>query len=553
MRIPVLLIALFTTLFGAAQQYEITYPVSGSGGHGLQCMVIVKKSDGSIFSDPRKSDFKLASDVFDTIEFELLVSVDRKTVNLAPRYAYFPGDHIRVTDGNGALLTQFDIRTRKPTRVKVEEKDEPSYPGSRALPSFSVDSNITTSIDPIFFRNSGTSGNRYIGIINSDGTEIFSRAENQVQNFDLQPSGYLSYYDKVDDWFLLMDSSYSVVDTITGGGGLIADFHELVHTADGNSLLMCEDPQTMDMTSYGGLSNANVVGNIIQVLDANGVVLFNWRSWDHIDFNETSVLLTGGNIDYVHINSLEYDPNGNIIVSARNLNQVFMIDGTSGNFIWRLGGTQGDLVLVNDTDGLSLQHDARILSNGNLTVFDNGVTHSVPLASAKEYVIDTLAGTATLVWSYAHPLGEPSGRTGNAQRLPNGNTFINWGSRESDNNNPNFTEVNMLGEIVYQFRFTDGASHSCYRARRHPWDLTTGIHEEPDQSLSMYPNPAKEIISIKTPDGVVGQIDVFDLSGRMLLRSFESSTVNLSHLPSGSYIARVTLEDRVFSAKFVKE
>jgi len=531
--------------WGWSQDYVVTFPLNNSKNLHEESVIVIRANGES-----SKTDFTIESDIFSTIDFDFEKSASNGIVNLIPTSAFFLGDHIRVRNQNNDVLVQFDIRTRKANFIS--DKEENVYAIDKAIPAFTIDSNITTSTGPIFFRNSGTPGDKYMGIMNSDGSEIFSQAENQVQNFDLQPSGYLSYYDKVDEWFLLMDSAYTIIDTIQGASGLIADFHEFIHLANGNSLLMSEDPQTTDLSSFGGLSNATVVGNVIQIIDDNDVLLFNWRSWDYINLTETSSLLTTSNVDYVHVNAIDYDLDGNLIISARNLNQVYKIHISTGDFMWRLGGSMGDLTVINDPDQLSLQHDCRILPDGHLTVFDNGVNHSTPLAKAKEYVIDTAANTATLIWSYAHPYGQPSSKTGNVQRLANGNTFINWGDRGGDLNNPNFTEVNSLGEIVYQFRFTAAASYSCYRARRHAWDIVSAISEREQVKISLFPNPATDFISFSNKQRF-DLVLIFDVHGKLILKQENANEIIIQSLNPGLYFLQAYSGEDRFNSKFVKQ
>ncbi len=542
----------FCSLVSEGQEYKVTHPITRTSGHSEMTVIVLRNMDNSPFLFEEPGNFNLESELSGPIEFELRISIDKKVLNIVPLAPYILGDRVTVKDNLGEKLCVFNIRNKilKPTNhARVREQSILT----KAIPSYIIDVNTTTSTQPIFFRNSGDPGDRHIGIIYSDGSEIFSQLEDQVQNFDLQPSGYLSYYDKVDKWFLLLDSAYTVVDTITGNSGYTADFHELVHLPNGNSLIMCEELQIMDLTGYGGLINANVFGNILQIQDSNGVLLFNWRSWDHINLGETVMSLSGTNVDYAHINSIEYDLDGHLIASARNMNQVFKINSMDGSFIWRLGGALGTLTFLNDTNGLSLQHDARILANGNLTVFDNGVSHDPPIASAKEYTIDTALGTANLVWSFSHPYGAASGRTGNAQRLPNGNTFINWGSREADVLNPNFTEVTPSGNVVYQLRFSASANYSCYRARRHSWGLSTSIPEETNMEVLVYPNPVDNFFSIKSSSDLSnGIIDVLDITGKKMKNHKITTNIDVSGLATGVYIIRAFVNDRTFTGNFIK-
>ena len=50
-----------------------------------------------------------------------------------------------------------------------------------------------------------------------------------------------------------------------------------------------------------------------------------------------------------------------------------------------------------------MQHDVRRLDNGNISVYDNGVTHDPPLSRVIEYNVDEEEKTAELIWEYIHP------------------------------------------------------------------------------------------------------------------------------------------------------
>lgn len=77
------------------------------------------------------------------------------------------------------------------------------------------------------------------------------------------------------------------------------------------------------------------------------------------------------------------------------------------------------------------------------------------VSSAKEYALDEVNKIATLVWYYEHP--DVNGfkvygpATGNAQRLPNGNTIIDWGLVPFGF--PNHTEVDANKNIVWEMTF----------------------------------------------------------------------------------------------------
>src|SRR5207244_5325742 len=76
---------------------------------------------------------------------------------------------------------------------------------------------------------------------------------------------------------------------------------------------------------------------------------------------------------------------------------------------------------------LGAQHDARLLPDGTLTVFDNrtNLTDSTP--RAVRYWIDQTTGTATLLRSITDRDAPFSECCGSARRMGNGDWLIDWG------------------------------------------------------------------------------------------------------------------------------
>jgi len=145
---------------------------------------------------------------------------------------------------------------------------------------------------------------------------------------------------------------------------------------------------------------------------------------------------------------------------------VTKIHRQTGEIIWRLGGANNQFEFINDElGGFSMQHDIRAVGNNHYTIFDNGNMHKPQQSRAVEYVLDTENMTATLVWEfrgtednnyYTHYMG-------NTQRLPNGNTLINF----VRGSNPKAIEVTPTGKVVYEMNFV--GKFDTYRAFRFPW------------------------------------------------------------------------------------
>ena len=168
----------------------------------------------------------------------------------------------------------------------------------------------------------------------------------------------------------------------------------------------------------------------------------------------TKMLLDGGfeftrveparsqNIDLLHSNSVRWmtqehlfdrDPiyaRGNIIVSMRHQDTVAIFEWQSGELLWHWG--QGIL---------GGQHDAWVLDNGNLLIFDNG------LGRDWSRVIEVDPLKKEIVWQYgSEDMTDfyTNGR-GASQRLPNGNTLI------TESADGRAFEVTRDGELVWEY------------------------------------------------------------------------------------------------------
>ncbi len=112
--------------------------------------------------------------------------------------------------------------------------------------------------------------------------------------------------------------------------------------------------------------------------------------------------------------------------------------------------------------GTAWQHDARWLPDGNLMIFDNGASPPVHKTSRAITVkLDEKAKTATLVSAREHPKKVLAATQGGAQSLPNGNTFVGWGSQRY------FSEFDKDGKVVFDAEFARGNDN--YRAYRMEW------------------------------------------------------------------------------------
>jgi hypothetical protein len=166
--------------------------------------------------------------------------------------------------------------------------------------------------------------------------------------------------------------------------------------------------------------------------------------------------------DYFHVNSIEIDHDGNLLVSARNTHTIYKISRRTGRILWRLGGKRSDFTLGRDVR-FAWQHDARRRPDGALTLFDNSAGPQVRKQSRGLVLrLNMKRMHASVIRSFVHRPPIVSVDQANMQRLPGGNYFIGWGHE------PRFTEFGPRGTILFDGRFGRGRVDS-YRAYRLPW------------------------------------------------------------------------------------
>jgi hypothetical protein len=112
---------------------------------------------------------------------------------------------------------------------------------------------------------------------------------------------------------------------------------------------------------------------------------------------------------------------------------------------------------------------------------------------AVEYNLDTVNMIAEMVWEYRHSPERFSRLMGNAQRLPNGNTLINWG----DQSLPIITELTSDGVVVYEADFIPGMNN--YRTFRFQCDY---IMSAPYLVVEPYPDRILLLINKFGDEGV---------------------------------------------------
>lgn len=274
---------------------------------------------------------------------------------------------------------------------------------------------------------------------------------------------------------VIYDNSYSPVATLGGANGLKPDLHDFQITPRGSALMTAYFPVFWTSGSGRQITHEIVFDSVVQEIDIpTGLVLFQWDSLDHVPLAESYQPAPSGSrnpFDYFHIDSIQLDEDGNLLISSRNTWAVYKLDHRTGAVLWTLGGKRSSFRMGPGTS-FAFQHDGRSVAAGDklIMLFDDGAgLPAVHTASrGVELALDIRHRTARLVAQWRHSPPLLAEFEGNVQRLPNGDRLIGWGQQ------PYLTEYGPKGRPILDARFVGDTS--SYRAYRFPW---TGVPAAP--------------------------------------------------------------------------
>jgi len=257
--------------------------------------------------------------------------------------------------------------------------------------------------------------------------------------------------------------------------------HDVWRKENGHTLTICRHAvpaEHLKEVRDPTWQNQTIYGDSIIELDPAGEMVWVWHSHGHLDLNQYRLLASpdwhagpynSTVMDWTHINTVQalpenrhYDAGderfrpGNVLISPRQLDTVYIIDRETKEIVWEY---RGDYF-----GGLSGQHEPHLIEKGlpgegNLTIFDNGASPWKDLGHAgKSYVLEIDPATKELVWVYDRSLEFHATYTSSAQRLANGNTLI------CESTGRRVFEVTPEGETVWEY--VEGTP----RSYRYPYD-----------------------------------------------------------------------------------
>jgi len=358
------------------------------------------------------------------------------------------------------LLVQYGCSTPKMGVVTVETSETDD--GYVLIAPYRIEADPTKSV-------SGS-----VQLINRDGETVHTwKTEAPVLVADLKEDGtlYVSMTPPLNHGQMPGFGTTGIIQRLSWEGRVLFEHRDPEMTIDFDVLpdgsiaylRWDETPSWFAQGVQGGFPTPaqSVWTNEIVIVTPDNEEVWSWHMSDHISPSRLATAFAPRQ-DFSHANSIRYIEHNPLthtpafLVSVRHLSTVLLIDAASGELLWE------------SPEGLySFQHDATLLENGHLLVFDNGFARK-NVSGLFSQVVEVALPNGARVWGYdggttlTGKAQFASSIMGGAQRLPNGNTLITLSTSGV------VREVTPEGNVAWEYRHTrheDGSPGMLFRVR----------------------------------------------------------------------------------------
>ena len=259
----------------------------------------------------------------------------------------------------------------------------------QVLPPITVVNNTNPSPGALYIApNSRVANPPYapnLMVVGQDGSPVKSRfIPEYAFDFRIIADGRLGYSvfqsagtgARASSSIYIVDTNLQIVDSLKGANAYNLAMHSFDILPNGNRLLVMQENVTVDMSRLVSKGNpaASVQQMLLQELDIDGNIIFQWRSLDHFPVTVSYEDLTAPTIRYFHLNSVTVDRDGHFLISARHSSLIAKVHRKTGKVLWVLGGRLNQFTFsagngITDDPLFSYQHDIVRLPNGNISMF----------------------------------------------------------------------------------------------------------------------------------------------------------------------------------------
>ena len=247
---------------------------------------------------------------------------------------------------------------------------------------------------------------------------------------------------------------------VTPSGEIVWRHEDIFHHHDaqwlpnGNLLYTVAAPLPWD---------SNIQSDIVKEVNRKGEVVWEWRAWEHLGWDEHPIHECFNNDHWPLINGVSQTSDGLILMSLRIISGIIAVNKSNDEIVWQIKYPY-----------VAQQHCPVETEKGRVLCFDNGNIrpNSIHHSRIVEYDIES----RELVWSYTDlvPPSFFSPYMGSVQRPWNGNTFI------CESAFGRLFEVTPECKIVWEYvipdfaeypaplnEFITGFHNSCFKAHRY--------------------------------------------------------------------------------------
>src|SRR5271170_144735 len=271
---------------------------------------------------------------------------------------------------------------------------------------------------------------------------------------------------------VVVNQHYQQVARLKATNGWVITLHDFL--IDGEDAWITANKNIpMNLSSYGGAYNGALIDSAVQEYNLRtGKLIRNWDALDHIALSQSQATLptNGFPWDAYHVNSIDLTGNGSFLVSMRDTWAAYLVNISSGDIEWTLGGRDSSFKFGPGAD-FQWQHDVELGPGGStVSLFDD---HCCQLTGGGTYVsatgpsrglvlnLDQQTRVATLAAQYSAGNDVEAEYMGDTQRLANGNVFVGWGSE------PYFSEFSHSGRLLFEGELP--GPNQTYRATLQQW------------------------------------------------------------------------------------
>ncbi len=427
------------------------------------------------------------------------------SVSAQERIAVIQASQVRLLDtDNGNIINpsfiSLDSGTPK-ALIQVADEIWITYQLADKIERYDLDGNLLSTI------NTGMDNIRGLSVVNGSEVWLCNSGTNNgapgdaIVRFDFNGNN-LGFFNTTPQ----SDSPFDIIDN-----------------GDGEVYISYSGTSNIERRDYNGA----FLGNIVE----QGVVNF----VQQIEIEEPGVILAA-------VFS---------IISGGNQNGLYRFSETDGSIIdyWSLGNLRGVAKLgngdilwssgaginkINPDTGVSV-----LISSGSTQYFgrlnlDGCVTPATPTGDSMQ----TFVQGATLADIVVDP------------------TNVTWFATEEDAmNNTNPLPLNTLledGTTYYAVNIVDGCLSEPFAVTV---TVTLSTTEFNDTNFSYYPNPARDIFTLKHT-AIISEISVNNLLGQNLLNTHPQTSeveLDLSSLPQGIYLIKLRAGENMTTIKIIKE